>query len=121
MAHEMGNSMTVAAYPGLQHAGDGRVYGEDGTHITWDAYATADPLAVVVAHYHAAFAREAATGEYRFEPREHGGGVWRQLHADGEVVAVVDVLPVDAPGPHQELGDRLPRPTRTVVIVSRRW
>jgi hypothetical protein len=110
--------MTVPAYPGLQHVGEGRVYGEDGTHITWDLYATADPPAVVVTHYRAAISRESSAGVYRFEPGEHGGGVWT-LQADDEVVAYVNVLPVDAPGLHQELGDRLPRSAKTVVTVSR--
>jgi hypothetical protein len=64
--------------------------------------------------------RQSAAGAYRFEPKEHGGGVWR-LRADGEVEVVVNVLPVDEPGPHQELSERLPRSVKIVVIVSRRW
>jgi hypothetical protein len=117
--HERSEALTVAVYPGSQHVGEGRVYGEGGGHITWAAYATADPPAVVVAYYRAALSREDADSTYRFEPADHGGGIWRHI-VDGEVTAVVNVLPADEPGPHRELPDRLLRSAKTVVIVSRR-
>jgi hypothetical protein len=64
--------------------------------------------------------RQGAAGEYRFEPNEPGGGVWRHS-VDGGMKAVANVLPIDEVGSDHELSERLSRSAKTTVIVSRRW
>ena len=114
-----GAGLPLPAYPGSTHLGQQRVYGADGTHLTWDAFATPDPPERVVEFYRTAVARAFGAGEDRFEPHGSGGGVWRFLR-EGEGGVVLDVLPAAEPGPHTGFADRMPGSARTVVIVARR-
>ncbi|HEX5727238.1 MAG TPA: hypothetical protein VFX98_17335 [Longimicrobiaceae bacterium] len=111
--------LPLPAYPGAVHLGQQRVYGTDGTHITWDGFASADPPARVVDFYRGAVARVFEASAERFEAGEGGGGKWRFLRP-GEGDVVLDVMPAGRPGPHEAFAERIPASARTIVILSRR-
>jgi len=104
----------LAVYPGATPLGEQRVYGADGSEITWEAFASPDPPADVLAFYTSVLA-ERESGPGTFEERE-GGGIWRIPATAGALL--LDIVPMGSPGPYQELEDQIPTGTKTIITLS---
>jgi len=101
-------------YPGAEHFAWQSVLGADGTEIVWDAYATPDTPAVVIAYYRERLPPDSYEG-HRDSYGEHA--VFR-IPSD-RPGRVLSVSPVKASGPHDGYRDRIPSGTRSVIIASR--
>lgn len=101
-------------YPGLMHLCGKRVYVSGGIsgHLTWDALTSESSPSTIVEHY----LLKLGEGGFR---RKNEGGTWR-LPAETETPArVLDIYPVEQPGPHEEC-EKKPTPvSRSIVIFSR--
>ena len=92
----------------LVHLGQRRVYLRQGPHITWDGFVS-DRTPADLAR---CFQRQLG----RLPIQDGEDYTWRYPAADPK--RFLNVIPPTARGPHQAL--RLPRGTRSVVILSRR-
>jgi hypothetical protein len=114
--HVLFQKYDLPEYPGLKflyHEINATVPGPNFSEIFWYLYVSdAQPTAVVE------FYRE-RLDETAFSPREEGGGTWRFPPQAPQYI--LDILPIDAKGPHRQRAQDFPLTARTAVIMSERF
>jgi hypothetical protein len=96
----------------IEHLCGRREYPVSGVHLTWDAFASDIPPGDLVDRY------KRRIGESGFS-RRGAGGAWN-LPADAQTARTLEVLAVDAKGPHRACVAKPGPGAKSVIVISRR-
>jgi hypothetical protein len=96
----------------VEHLCGRREYPQSGVHLTWDAFASDTPPKELVQRYQKRMGKDGFTAE-------GAGGTWR-LPPGKPVSRTLDVLALDATGPHKSCPAKPGPGAKSVIVISRR-
>ncbi len=99
--------------PDLTHLCAQRVYQPGGQHLTWDAFASDDAPATLVAHY------KDWLGARGFEAKG-AGGLWRVPAGAPSPDRTLEIDAAGEPGPYKACDKQPAASDKSVIVISRR-
>lgn len=100
------------ALAAVEHLCGKRDYPLSGGHLTWDAFAADTAPAALVVRYEKRLSSAGLS-------RSGAGGTWR-LPVDAATARTLDVLALDAPGPHRACKAKPGPGAKSIIVLSRR-